>query len=89
MTKLYCFDDEPCNAEWELDDKIHIAIKDNTVMMESDSSVKWKIPIVYNSNDSKGQKCNIEGEARKKTTFIKSDNAIIPNSEAKCKQIIC
>ena len=39
MTKLYSYDHEPDNVKSESDDEIHIDIKDNTVVVESDSDV--------------------------------------------------
>ena len=39
MFKLSCYDHEPDNVESELDDEIHVVIKDSTVVVESDSEV--------------------------------------------------
>ena len=51
MVKLYCHKHEPDNVESKSEFEIHIVIKDNTVVVESDSKVivqktkKWKISI--------------------------------------------
>ena len=39
MTKLYCYGHEPHNVQRELDYEIYIDIKDNTILVESDSEV--------------------------------------------------
>ena len=39
MTKLYSYDHEPDNVKSESDGEIHMDIKDNTVVVESDSDV--------------------------------------------------
>ena len=39
MTKLYCYGHEPDNVQRELDDEIYIDIKDNTILVDSDSEV--------------------------------------------------
>ena len=82
MTKLYCYDHEPDNVESESDDETHIDIKDNTVVVESDSEVaapktkKRKIPIVHSSDDSKGEKSDIEEGKKTKTKFMVSDSEV-------------
>lgn len=39
MVKLYCHKQEPDNVESKSEFEIHIDIKDNTVVVESDSKV--------------------------------------------------
>ena len=59
-TKLYCYDHESGNVEFESDDEIHIDIKDKTVVLESDNEVtvqntkRRKIPIVTTISPKRG-----------------------------------
>ena len=95
LTTLYCYKHKPGNVEFESHDQIHVDIKDNNIVGESDSEVtvqkprNTKIPIVCSSNCSKEEKSYIEEEKRKKTTFVESDSNVILNSGTKCKQIVC
>ena len=80
MTKLYCYDNEPDNVESESDDETCLDIKDNTVVVESDSEVavakakKRKITIVH--DDSEEEKSDIEEGKKTKTKFMESDSEI-------------
>ena len=95
MTELYCYEYEPDNIESESYDEIHIDIKYNAVVVESDSAVLFKKQrrkqtlVVYSTVDSEEEKSKIKEEKRKRTTFVKSDNDVIPSSEPKSKRIIC
>ena len=94
-TKFYCYDQKPGDVEFESDDQIHVDIKYNNIVAESDSEVtvqrprNTKISIVCSSNGSKEEKSHTEEEKRKKTTFVESDSDVILNSGTKCKQIVC
>ena len=70
MTKLYYYDCEPENVKSESDHKVHKDININTII-ESGSDFfdqktrNRKIQIVYNSDESKEEKSDVEEKEKR------------------------
>lgn len=95
MVKLYCHKHEPDNVESKSEFEIHIVIKDNTVVVESDSKVivqktkKWKISITVAMIMKKRNLTLKKRREKSQHSLRESDSGAIPKNGPKYKRIIC